>query len=244
MFCLSYIRKPADDELVDNQKNYKIKNITTMKISIKQTVLVALFSLGLTYQASALDTQTAPAVTILNEIKNIQKLEVSGNVEIFLVQSSEEKVKVYDNYYSKNALVQNQDGVLRVSSFEKEPLKVAVYVRNLSNIQLNDQAKLTTFGKVSFLSLTIQLSGSSKADLLANTVQLTSIVRDSANLNLAGQSSEFKASLGTIAQLNMNNFQAETLAINSINKAVYTKAASNPKSISDFRILLTEEKSK
>ncbi|RZK50748.1 MAG: hypothetical protein EOO99_00840 [Pedobacter sp.] len=215
-----------------------------MKISIKQTLLITILSLGLTYSASAFESNQTKAVTVLNEIKNIQKLEVSGNVEVFLVQAADEQVKVYDNYYSKNALVQNKDGVLRISSFEKETLKVAVYVKNLNAIQLNDNAKLSTFGKVSFLDLNIQLNGSSKADIFANTIQLTSTVKDSAKLNLSGQSTEFKASLGTVAQLNMSKFNADSLAINSLNKPTYAKVQSTSKSLSDIRLMVTEDSSK
>ncbi len=193
-----------------------------MKTSIKNLFAVALTSLVLTSSAFAATDVKSNQVTVLNQVKNISKIEVKGNVEIILVQATVESVKVYDSYYAKNALVQQQDGVLRISSFQKETLTVAVYVRNLSSIEAADNATVTTLGKVNFLSLDVVLTGKAKADLNTNTVNLTTVVKDNAILNLSGYTTDLYASMGTNANLNLAQFKADCSSVNSI-APVYAK---------------------
>lgn len=195
-----------------------------MKTSIKNLFAAALSVLVLTSSAFAATVVKPKQVTVLNQVKNISKIEVRGNVEVILVQAPVESVKVYDSYYAKNALVQQQDDVLRISSFQKETLTVAVYVRNLSSIQAADNATVTTFGKVNFLSLDVVLTGKAKADLNTSTVNLTTVVKDNAILNLSGYTTDLYASMAANANLNLAQFKADCSSVNSI-APVYAKAA-------------------
>ncbi|WP_162796089.1 GIN domain-containing protein [Pedobacter nanyangensis] len=154
--------------------------------------------------------------TILNEVKNINKIVASGNVEVFVVQAPAESVKVYDSYYSKNALVQQKDGVLRISSFEKEPLSVTVYVRNLTAIEAGDNATVKTFGKVSFLTLDVVLKDKASADINAKTISLNTSVTDNASLKLSGSTEEHFALMGTSAKMSTGQFMASISDIKSI----------------------------
>ena len=154
--------------------------------------------------------------TILNEVKNINKIVASGNVEVFVVQAPAESVKVYDSYYSKNALVQQKDGVLRISSFEKEPLSVTVYVRNLTAIEAGDNATVKTFGKVSFLTLDVTLKDKASADINAKTISLNTSVTDNASLKLSGSTEEHFALMGTSAKMSTGQFMASISDIKSI----------------------------
>ena len=64
--------------------------------------------------------------TVLTNVNKINKIEVRGNVEVFVSDGSADQVKVYNRYYSESALVQNQNGVLRISSFSAQKLIVWV----------------------------------------------------------------------------------------------------------------------
>ena len=196
-----------------------------MKTSIKNLISAVLTTVVLTSSAFAStdEQKNTNTVTILNQVKNINKLVVSGNVEVFIIQAPTESVKVYDSYYSKNALVQQQEGVLRISSFEKETLKVAIYVNNISSIQASDNASVKTFGKVSFLSLDVLLKDKATADINANTISLFTSVKDSASLNLSGSSEDHIAVLGSIAKMSMNQFAAVSSSVSSIANPVIAK---------------------
>ncbi|RZK58330.1 MAG: hypothetical protein EOO87_00565 [Pedobacter sp.] len=195
-----------------------------MKNSIKNLFAATLALVVLTSSAFASTDVKSTKLTELKTIKNINKLVVNGNVEILLVQANDENVKVYDSYYSKNALVQQQNGELRISSFQKETLKVAVYVRNLSTIEASNNAIIKTCGKVSFLSLDVVLKDGATADIDANTINLTTKVKDQASLKLSGKTTEHYAVLSAQAKLNMDHFVADNTSVKTEN-VVYAKAA-------------------
>ena len=157
-------------------------------------------------------------------MKAINKIVASGNVEVFVVQAPVERVKVYDNYYGKNALVQQKDGVLRISSFEAAPLAVTVYVRNISAIEANGNAVVKTHGKANFLSLDVLLKDKASAEINANTVNLYTSVKGQASLKLNGTTEEHYALLGTSAKMTTGQFVATSSTIKSIAPA-YTAQA-------------------
>jgi hypothetical protein len=191
-----------------------------MKTSIK-TLFAAILTLGLGITApSFANSKENQQVTVLSQIKNFNKLNVAGNVEVILVQSNNQSVQVYDNYYAKNALVQEKNGELRISSFNKEILTVVVYASQLSEINVSDNSTIKTLGKFSTLSLAVNLKDEAKASLNTNTVDLSANVIGHAALNLTGSTSEYNATIGTIAAINMNNFTSETSNIQSRNSGV------------------------
>lgn len=195
-----------------------------MKTSIKNLVAATLAMISLGTSAFAAGPVQDKNVTVLNQVQHMKKIEVNGNVEVILVQAPVESVKVYDNYYSKNALVQEENGVLRISSFRKQTLTVAVYVRDLSAIEASGNAKIKTSGKVNFLSLAITLKGNASADIDANTVEMYTAVEDNASLNLAGNASSHYALLGSQGKLSMDQFNAQSSTTKAM-APVFTQAA-------------------
>ncbi|HTM98918.1 MAG TPA: DUF2807 domain-containing protein [Pedobacter sp.] len=191
-----------------------------MKTSIKTLIAAVLTTVVLTSSAFASSDDQKNTITVLDQVKNITKLEVNGNVKVLLMQSPTESVKVYDSYYSKNALVQQQNGVLRISSFQDEPLTVAVYVRNLSSVQLADNASIKTYGKISFLTLDVILKDKASADIDASTISLYTSVKDNATLTLRGTSEDHTAMLGSVAQMSTNQFIAANSTVSSVPSAM------------------------
>lgn len=140
-----------------------------------------------------------------------------------MVQSANPSVQVYDNYYAKNALVQEKDGELRISSFDKETLTVVVYASQLNEITASDKAAVRTSGKFSALSLEVNLKDQAKATLNTNTVDLFAKVNDKASLNLSGSTTDYNAVIGSLASLSSEKFTAENSSIQSKNTAVAQK---------------------
>ncbi len=199
-----------------------IKNLSAVVLSVITISTSAFATEGVNNNAKK--SANAKAVTILNEVKNINKIVATGNVEVYLVQAPTESVKVYDSYYSKNALVQQKDGVLRISSFEKEPLAVTVYVRNISSIEASDNAVVKTYGKVNFLSLDVLLKDKAAAEIDAKTVNLFTSVKDQASLKLSGSTEQHYALMGTSAKMSTGNFYAASADVKSIAPAYRAQA--------------------
>ena len=162
-----------------------------MKTTIKNFIaagITATVLLGTTVAAKA---DIAPAKsTMLSSIKNINKIDISGNVELILIQDSEESVEVYNDYYANNALVQHENGALRISSFGTEKLTVVAHVKNLSAISAADQSTVKTYGKFDLLNLSIALKGQAKAAIDVNAVSVTTDISGNAKLNLSGSTEE------------------------------------------------------
>jgi len=165
-----------------------------MKTSIKNFIaagITATLLLGISVAAKA---DAAPkASTVLSSIKNINSISVSGNVELILVQDSEESFKVYNDYYANNAIVQHKDGQLRISSFGKEKLTVVAHVKNLSALSAADQSTVKTYGKFDLLNLSIDLKDQAKADLNVNTVSVSTDISGDAQLTMSGKTDEHYA---------------------------------------------------
>jgi hypothetical protein len=233
----SYLRNLPDKGRKLKQITKHYKNIN-MKTFIKNLLAASLIIIT---SAAFASTPKNNNLTVLTEVKNINKIVITGNVEVLLVQAPTESVKVYDSYYSKNALVQQKDDVLRVSSFEKERLTVAIYVRNLSSIEASNNSTVKTVGKVSFLSLDVVLKDKASADINSNTVDLFTSVKDNASLKLTGQTTDHYASIASQAKLSMDQFAADCTSVNAIAQvyAAKVKVATGSQSLEN--LIITDE---
>ena len=187
-----------------------------MNTSIK-TLIAATLTVVVLTSATLTTKANDNAITVLSDVKKANKINVSGNVELILVQSENESVKVYDNYYTKNALVQQKDGELRISSYEKETLTVVVYVNSLSAITASDNATVRTSGKFSAVDLNVNLNDNAKAVLNTNTISLSTNVKGNADLTLTGTTLEYNALVNNSSKVTMNDFAAESSNISSQN---------------------------
>jgi len=185
-----------------------------MKTSIKNFITSALTLVVLT-SASLVSKADNGNVTVLNDTKKVNTISVAGNVDLILVQSADESVKVYDSYYSKNALVQHKNGELRISSYEKTPLTVVVYVTNLSELNASDNARVRTYGKFSALGLDLNLKDQAKADLNVQAINVNADIKGNADLTLSGYTSEYYGKINQQSKVNLNAFLADSLSIQS-----------------------------
>ncbi|WAC41801.1 GIN domain-containing protein [Pedobacter sp. SL55] len=194
-----------------------------MKTSIKN-LFAAILTVAISASATSLvNATTTKKVTVVGEVKKFNKLNVAGNVEVILVQSPNQSVQVYDSYYSKNALVQEKNGELRISSFDKETLTVVVYANQLNEITASDNAVVKTSGKFSALSLAVTLKDQAKAILNTNTIDLFANVNGLSNLTLSGKTTDYIAAINSTSSINMDKFTAENSSIQAKNTAVAQK---------------------
>jgi len=192
-----------------------------MKTSLKTLFAVILGCVILANTSTVQAAEPTRAFTTISSVKNISKIEVSGNVRVILIQDSKESVQVYDNYYGKNALVQQQGNTLRISSFEKAPLAVVVYVNNLNAISASDESTVETRGKFTLLNLDLKLQGQASASIDARMVSLTSSVKDAAALKLCGSAERHSVVMSDLSSLNMDQFAANDTSISAARNDKY-----------------------
>jgi len=188
-------------QTIDNQK------ITKMKTRILS--LIAFIVLGFTAAASAnAATPAAKNYTILNDISHINKIEIYGNVQVYVSDGSADQVKVYNNYYSEDALVQNKNGVLRISSYNTEKLVVWVTAADLRAISAYDNAEVRSFGNLSKIDFDVELHNNASAKLDLDAFNATVTVADHAKADLAGSAEQFNLNHNVSSTVNKSNFSA------------------------------------
>ena len=186
-----------------------------MKNSVKTMFALLTGIILLTNTAAVQAAEPAHHITTLSSVKEIKKIVVSGNVNLLLVQDSKESVKVYDKYYSKNALVQQQGGTLRISSFADRPLSIVVYVKELSSIEANNQSKVRTEGCFQLLKLDVKLKDNATADIKAKTVSMFTSVKGASTLKIAGKTDQHAIEMCDLGNLTMDQFTANETVIAS-----------------------------
>ena len=155
--------------------------------------------------------------TLLKEIKAINKIEVRGNVELFISDSPVEQIKVYNKYYSENALVQYNNGTLRITSYKAEKLIVWVSTDDLRAVTAYDNAEVRSFGKLSKIEFNVELYNNASASLNLDAYSANVKLNDHAKAELSGTATEFGLTANANTTVVKNDFQAEHINDNKIN---------------------------
>jgi hypothetical protein len=158
-------------------------------------------------------THSSNVSTVLTDVKHINKIEVRGNVELYVSDGTRDNVKVYDKYYSESALVQNQNGVLRISSYKNEKLVVWVTAAELQSISVYDNASVKSFGKLSGINLEVNLYNHAAANLNLEAFAANINVNDQATANLTGTVNDCNLKYNQSATVNSTNFVATNLSV-------------------------------
>jgi hypothetical protein len=150
----------------------------------------------------------ANTYTVLTDISAINKIEVHGNVELYVSDASSDQVKVYNKYYSESALVQSTNGVLRISSYKAEKLVVWVSANDLRAISAYDNAEVKSFGNISKIEFDVDLHDNAKAKLNLDTFTANLTVKDNAKADLAGSATQLNLYRDIESNVKNNNFSA------------------------------------
>jgi len=158
-----------------------------------------------------------PVVVATN---NINKIEASGNVEVYITSGDKDQVKVYDRYYANNAFVQDKDGVLRIASYNTERLVILVTVTDLRAITANDNAIVKSHGKLSLIDFNLVLNNRASAQLNIYAVAAKVTLNQRATADISGSVMDYESAYSQSSTLNKTNLTA----INAVEKNT-TKAA-------------------
>ena len=191
-------------QLLDNQ------NINIMKTKI--LTIVALVTLALvtteTTYATTVNNNSEEVSTILKNVSNINKIEIHGNVEVYVSDGTADQVKVYNKYYEESALIQSKDGVLRISSYKAEKLVVWVTAADLRNISAYDNAAVKSFGNLSKIELDVNLYNAASAELSLDAYKTNVTVSDNAKATLTGSVNDYNLKYTEAANVNHKEFMA------------------------------------
>jgi hypothetical protein len=187
-----------------------------MKTKILSFVTIAAIVLGVSSTTFA-GTRDGASVknnevsTVLTNVSKINKIEVRGNVELYISDGSSDQVKVYNRYYAESALVQSQKGVLRISSYSAQKLVVWVTAEQLSAITAYDNAEVRSFGKLAPIEMNVTLHDNAYAKLDLNGYSANITLNNRAKADLIGEVSECNLKYSRSTTVNSANFAATRL---------------------------------
>jgi Putative auto-transporter adhesin, head GIN domain len=171
------------------------------------TIAAIVLGIGNTTYAATKDSaaKDSEVSTVLTNVNKISKIEVHGNVELYVSDGSADQVKVYNHYYAESALVQSQDGVLRISSYSNQKLVVWVTAYDIRSISAYDNAEIRSFGKLSPIDLDVTLNNNSYAKLDMDGFSANIVVNDRAKADLTGNVTECSLKYNRSATVNSTN---------------------------------------
>ncbi len=149
--------------------------------------------------------------TVLPATSKISKIEVRGNVEVYISDAEQDQITVYNHYYSESALVQDHNGVLRISSYSPEKLVVWVKASDLASISAYDNAQVESFGKISSIQMDVTLYDNAYAKLDIDGYSVKFNIDDHAKANLAGKMTDCCLDYYRSATVNSTGLSAEHL---------------------------------
>ena len=191
----------------------------TQFVTIATIFTLALGTVTTTF-ASALHNNNGEVSTTLTNVSKINKIELHGNVELYVSDGAADQVKVYNKYYSESALVQSQNGTLRISSYTDKKLVVWVTAADLQAIVANDNSTVRSFGTLEKLDLAVTLNNTATADLNLEAYKATVNVNDHAKANISGSVNDYNLMQDQSATVNHSNLAAVNRSKTITNKVV------------------------
>jgi hypothetical protein len=144
--------------------------------------------------------------TLLKETAAISKIEVRGNVELYISDATSDQIKVYNKYYSESALIQSKNGVLRIASYTNEKLIVWVSSSDLRSISAYDNSVVKSFGHLSKIEFNVDLHNQAEANLNLDTYAATLSVKDNAKISMNGSTQELSLKYDNQSNVKRNAF--------------------------------------
>jgi hypothetical protein len=188
-----------------------------MKTKFFTLVAVAALTISTGFKATAATTTIDDRnAIVLSEAANFSKIEVRGNVELFISDGATNQVKVYNQYYSESALVQNHNGTLRIASYKNEKLVVWITVNDLRSLNIYDNAEVKSFGKLSAINMDVNLYDNASAKLDVNMFAASISINDRAKANLTGDVKECYLTHDRSAYVNSAALSTDKLVLNNV----------------------------
>ncbi len=182
-----------------------------MKTTILTIAILLTAVLGINQSTFAASFNSNEVSTILPVTSPISKIEVHGNVELYVSSGNTNQVKVYNTYYAENALIQDDKGLLRISSYNEQKLIVWVTVTDLRNLEVYDTASVKSFGKLSAIDLDVKLYNNAFANLDLDAYHAEITLSDHAKANVSGDIQEGNMKYDLSASLNTSDLVSAQL---------------------------------
>ncbi|WP_158799267.1 GIN domain-containing protein [Pedobacter sp. L105] len=176
----------------------------TLINSVKSNVIAIILLASLFSINASAATVTLEKGALTTDIK---KVVVTGNTKVILIQAAAESVNVDEADLNKVS-VKQLGNTLTISSAEKNPVTVVVYVKDIYRIDASGKSSVNTAGKFAVKALQVMLKGDASARVKVKTESLYTVINDHANLQLIGTSDNHISKISGLAKMDTNKFAA------------------------------------
>jgi len=162
-----------------------------MKTQIITLFTALVLSAGIASTSKAEVAAKKQNVTVLTDISAINKIEVRGNVQLYISDGASDQVKVYNNYYAQSALVKSRNGVLSIASYKAEKLVVWVTAADLRSVSAYDNAEVKSFGDLSKIEFDVDLHNNASAKLNLDAFNASVTLDNTSKADISGSVNQF-----------------------------------------------------
>jgi hypothetical protein len=199
-----------------------------MKTSIKTLFATALSALFLsataftTFANDSVGTKKVPATNM-----NVNMVVVSGPVDVYLIQSDHENIRIVSTHDAEPALsIKKKGAKLLIEGADNERVTMYVYLKDLRRIDASEQSTVRTQGDFNLDALQILLKDDARANVNVTTKSLYTELKDQSALKLSGATASHHLKKGSLAKIKMHEFNADKTEATSLT-SVYASSKKN-----------------
>ena len=181
-----------------------------MKTSIKTLLATGLTALVLSSAAfTTFANDTTKKKTVSAKEMNVNMVVVTGDVDVYLIQSNKEDIKVVPFGDGEVNIDFKKSGAkLLINNAGNNRATIYVYLKDLKRIDASNTAKIKTQGNFNLEALQIFLKDDAKANVKVNTKSLYTVIKDQSNLKLSGTAGDHQLVKAELATLKTQHFHA------------------------------------
>lgn len=178
-----------------------------MKTSVKTLFASALTVIVLSTSAfTSVAANQSENFSELSTTIDFNKVVITGNVNVELIQSEKQRVVIYEAYNKNLTTVTQKGDKLFINSKEDEPIHITVYVKDLQRIDASNRVSVITRGRLASNVLQVFLQDNAKAYVSGDIGSLYTLVKDRSELKLKGTSKDHVSVKSKVAKLNTVQF--------------------------------------
>lgn len=180
-----------------------------MKTLVKTSLASALTAVALFSSAfTSIAADKGHHLSVLSAEIDFNKVVITGNVNVELVQAEKQKVVIYEDYNKATTSVKQKGDKLFINSEEAEPINIVVYVKDLQRIDASNTVSVITRGRFSASVLQVFLKDKARAFVNGEIGSLYTLIKDKSELKLKGTSKDHVSVKGKVATLKTEQFAA------------------------------------
>lgn len=147
------------------------------------------------------------------EIKSFNSLAVSGNLELTLIKSNENKI-VVESGDSDMLKIGTDEGSLALSNDSGDDIVATVYFNSpIDNIAAAAGVQVNVKGEIKAKHMTINIAGGSEVTIEVDTERLNVAIASGAEMKITGKAKEFEVAVASGAELHADSLKTEECTV-------------------------------